>query len=447
MKTLFWLSVVLPLAFIVALGVLLEAVLKPALPDPWAYGVAVALAAEGVAAYAYAVFRRLGHAQERLRVQADELQALYEAGMTLSSELSLESVLRRLVDLARGLTGARYGAMSVLGDEGIQQFIHSGLSDEEVQRMGDPPKGKGLLGVILREGVALRLDDLAADERSVGFPPQHPQMRTLLGVPVVSRGRLLGNLYLTEKAGGRSFDERDEELVRHLAAQAAVAAETSELYEQLKSLALLQERERIGMDLHDGIIQSIYAVELALEGALERLEESPREVRTQLDRSIDDLNRVIEDIRSYIFDLRPQVSRADDLGQALAELADQVKVNTLMQTEIRVPPELPPLDDDQARGLFHVAQEALNNVARHSRASSVTVDLSINSEALTLEVRDDGVGFDPEANGPSGTQGLRNMSDRARGLGARLAIDSAPGEGTRVHLRLPLLRAQEAGRP
>ena len=138
------------------------------------------------------------------------------------------------------------------------------------------PRVTGFLGVLLREGESLRLADMSQDSRSCGFPPHHPPMKSLLGVPVLSRGRIIGNLYLTEKQGSAAFEDTDEEIVRMLATQAAAAIETGRLQEQLESLARLEERERIAMDLHDGVIQSVYATALHLEDAGERLSDGTR---------------------------------------------------------------------------------------------------------------------------------------------------------------------------
>lgn len=447
LRALFWLSVAAPLTFIVGLGVVTHFLLRTALSDAAAYAVAAAIAAPFILAFSAIVFRTFRQLQARLEQQTDELRSLYEAGMSLNSELSLDPVLNKLVELAMRLTGARYGAMSVIGKAGgIERFLTPGISEQERRRIGDPPQGKGLLGVILREGASLRVEDMSADPRHVGFPPNHPPMKSLLGVPIVIRDRVIGNLYLTDKVDGQPFNDRDEEVVKLLGAQAAVAIENAQLYERVQSLVRLEERDRIGMDLHDGIIQSIYAVSLHLESAAEQAEESPLAVRRDLDKAIDDLNKVIRDIRNYIFDLRPQVSRVGDLRQALTELVQEVKVNSLIEAELEVEgeveDELVRLDEDQALALFHIVQEALNNVVKHSSASAVRVKLGLERGALHLTVVDNGVGFDLEAQRDRQRHGLRNMMDRARSLGVELRIESAEGRGTQIALELPLAEAR-----
>ena len=180
----------------------------------------------------------------------DRLRRLVEAGIALSSELSLKTVLERLVETATELTGARYGALGVIdpAGTGLEQFIAVGIDDETCALIGDLPRGRGILGVLIRDREPLRLRDLTQDSRAVGFPPGHPQMGSFLGVPIRLRNAIFGNLYLTEKEGGEEFGEEDEEVVKLLAAQAAVAIENARLYEsanrwsrQLESLNEVSE--------------------------------------------------------------------------------------------------------------------------------------------------------------------------------------------------------------
>src|SRR5436309_780539 len=191
------------------------------------------------------------------RTELDRLRVLVDAGIALSSELSLDALLQRLVDTAAELTGARYAALGVIDRTGqaLERFLTTGIDAETHAAIGDLPRGRGILGVLIRDATPLRLHDIADDPRSVGFPPNHPPMRSFLGVPVMLRGVAYGNLYLTEKEGGEDFTDEDQELVTMLAAQAAVAIENARLYEsatqwsrQLESLievgnALARETE------------------------------------------------------------------------------------------------------------------------------------------------------------------------------------------------------------
>jgi len=161
------------------------------------------------------------------------LRTLVETGVAISSELSLDGVLERIVEAAAELTGARYAALGVIdaAGTGLERFVTTGLDEQTRKQIGDPPHGRGILGVLIRDARPLRLHDLAQDPRSVGFPPNHPPMSTFLGVPILLRGVAFGNLYLTEKEGGEDFAAEDEELVTLLASQAAVAVENARLYE------------------------------------------------------------------------------------------------------------------------------------------------------------------------------------------------------------------------
>src|SRR5580765_7655676 len=174
---------------------------------------------------------------DALSVSEGRLRALFEAGLAVSSELSLEALLRRLVEAAAELTGARYAALGVIDASGseLEQFITHGIDDGLRAEIGALPRGRGILGVLIREARPLRLHDLAEDPHSVGFPPGHPPMHTFLGVPILLRGVAYGNLYLTEKADGADFTDEDEETVSLLAAQAAVAVENARLYESATS--------------------------------------------------------------------------------------------------------------------------------------------------------------------------------------------------------------------
>lgn len=382
------------------------------------------------------------------RYSIEDIRAIAGAGVTLASELSLETVLQSVADVARQQMGARYAALSVLGLGGaIDQFISSGISQEERDAIGHIPEGRGLLGVLLHEGNTLRLDDMNKDPRSVGFPPNHPVMTSLLGAPVVWRGQIIGNLYLTDKQGAPGFDQRDEELLRLLATWAAVAINNARLHQKLESLARLEERDRIGMDLHDGVIQSIYAVALHLEDCADRVPDDTDNVRTDIEKAIDNLNKVIKDIRSYIFDLRPQLSRVDDLPQALGQLVEQFRVNNLTATTLDIErPFVGAGGEAEAMALFHIAQEALNNAGKHSRATAVAIRLHTTSEGLMLEVEDNGIGFEQAPDGMSGAHhGLRNMRDRARSVGGVLSYTSAPGEGTTVRVVVPARKGSSNG--
>ncbi|MFQ5656680.1 MAG: GAF domain-containing protein [Candidatus Methylomirabilales bacterium] len=381
------------------------------------------------------------------RIQSERLRILNELGIDLSAELSLDALLQKVVDFSRDLVVARYGALSVLEEDGrIGRFLTSGLSPDEVSRIGPSPKGLGLLGLLLKEGTPLRLSDLATHPASMGFPPHHPPMKNFLGVPIISKGKVIGSLYLTDRQEGEDFTQADQDAAAMLAAQAAVAIENARLYEQLHGLTTLQERQRIAMDLHDGVIQSIYAVGLNLENCADMVGERLPEVKQRLSKAMSDLNGVIKEIRNYIFDLRPDRSRSRTLKQVLEDAAKELRVNTLIEADLVVDELKENLSPQQLLQLSQIVREAVANIIKHAKASSVTVHVFAKDDHFFLSVWDNGVGYVPgKVQGKSG-QGLRNMVQRAGGMGGRLFVKTAPEEGTRLTVRIPLTRIKKGMR-
>jgi signal transduction histidine kinase len=528
-------------------------------------------------------------------------ERLLEAGLVLSAALSLPATLQRIVELAADITGARYGALGVLGPDGsITEFITTGLSLEERAAIGHIPVGQGILGVLIDEAAPLRLRDLGADPRSVGFPPNHPPMRSFLGAPVTARGRVFGNLYLTEKQGADEFDDDDEralvllatqagvtienahlyeevadrarrleavraitaailadtesgellglvvrqarelvgadlatlavpagegelvleaahgmaaeelrgavfpvegsatgevlrtgkpvvladaagdgrtvqpvvgaevgpallvplaarghtfgalmvanakggpplreaavQLVESFAQQAAVALEYDRLQRELQRLAVLEDRERIAKELHDGAIQALFAVGMGLQGSA--MLAGDGELRHRIEGAVEELDRVIRDLRNYIFGLRPGILADRQLDEALQRLVEEFQQRSGVVAVAEIDPSVAAELAARAGDVVQLAREALSNVTRHAEASTCRVSLYRAGVEAVLEVDDDGRGFDPaEATGTG--QGLRNLRDRAEALGGHAEIHSVPGEGTRVRVTLP----------
>src|SRR5262249_1993119 len=210
----------------------------------------------------------------------------------------------------------------------IEDFITVGITEDQRASLGDPPTGHGLLGALINDARPLRVPDISADPRSVGFPPHHPPMRSLLGVPITGRGRVFGDLYLTDKDGGEPFDDEDERVLTVLASQAAVAVENARLHDEaersardLRRLEVLEDRERIAKELHDGVIQSLFAVGMSLQGLATMATDD--ETTRRLEAAVEDVDRAIRDLRNYIFGLRPGVLADRQLDQALKELASE----------------------------------------------------------------------------------------------------------------------------
>lgn len=552
----------------------------------------------------------------------ERLFALHRASLELVKDVSLETLLERIVSLACEQAGAKYGALGVLDERGkLRQFITVGMSAEQIKCIAHPPRGFGLIGVLMRgDSGTIRIPEIANDPRSVGFPAGHAEMHALLGVPVRQGNRQLGQIYLAEKINAPEFSPDDETIIEMLAAYAGVAIANAQLYEDLherdqaltrrneelallnqigtalgasleldeimnttlallmahfkveageiflreedggtlrlvlqrgeaaeafwtrnrykigegmvgqaaqtrqpvisnalekdervtrlavvkagfrqiaciplmargdlvgvltiatrskkaisrneldvlvsvaavagtaienarlhfnvRRMSILDERERIGMDLHDGIIQSIYGVGLTLENARAVLREDPDFANDRLLKAMEDLNRTIRDIRNYILDLRPRQLHGESLIEGLGRLVSEFRQNTRIEVSLAGPKE--PLTDllpVNAMALFHICQEALANIAKHSHAGKVTIDLWSTSDRALLEIQDDGDGFDLEKTSKSVGHGLANMQTRVANVGGDLDIITAPKEGTTILAWVPRASAQES---
>ncbi len=552
----------------------------------------------------------------------DRLIALHRASLELVKDVSLETLLERIASLACEQAGAKYAALGVLDEEGkLKQFITVGMTAEEIKAIPHPPRGLGLIGVLMHAAGNVRLREMKDDPRAVGFPTGHAEMHSLLGVPIRLADRQLGQIYLTEKIGAPEFTPDDEKIIEMLAAYAGAAIENARLYERLQEreqtltrrneqlalmnevgsalasslelneilnktlallmahfkveageiflreddgetlrlvlhrgqaaeafwtrnrykvgegmigkaaatgqpvissqlekddlatrqavveagfkeiacipltargevvgvltiatrsrktisknelqslvsvaagagvaienarlhynarrLAILEERERIGMDLHDGIIQSIYGVGLTLENARALLDEQPKEAEERLNKAMDGLNRTIRDIRSYILDLKPRQLFGEGLLEGLNRLIAEFRQNT--KTEIVLTgvkgDYLTDLPQTHAMTLFHICQEALANVAKHAGAQKININLWGTSDRVLLEVQDDGRGFDFERTSKTVGHGLANMQTRANSVGGDLDVTSNPGEGATILAWVPRTQTPRA---
>ena len=431
-------ALVLPVLLLAALIALDYWILEPALSAVAGHLALFAIGAAGVVAFTVAILGPLSELHTREIAQTRRLRALNQAGLALSAELETEALLHKIAELARVVGDAKYSALGTFDDEGVvTRFYTAGISDEARARIGSLPVGKGILGLLPREGRPIRLRDLQEHPASVGFPPNHPPMRSFLGVPIRWRGESVGNLYLTEKQGGDEFTAEDEEALLALAAQAAIAIENARLYAQTSQMSMLEERHRIGMDLHDGAIQSLYGLGLLIEDASAKVDTDPEEAKSQLGRAVDRLNAGIADLRSYVLGLRPTRGSDRPLRESLPDLAQQIAINALLDVDVRIDAEADASLSQRAReAVFYVAADALGNVARHARARHVIIALRSEEGAVVLEITDDGVGF--QTDGAVRGLGLRNMRERAFNAGARLELESHLGAGTRLVLRMPV---------
>jgi signal transduction histidine kinase len=368
---------------------------------------------------------------------AKQLRRLVDAVMSLGSDLSLPLVLQRIAESARELVGAKYCALGVLDPTRtfLSDFITVGIDDDTRAAIGDLPKGHGILGLLILDPRPLRLPDLNEHSDSYGFPPNHPPMTTFLGVPLFVRGEVFGNLYLTDKEDDEVFTDVDEELAMGLASAAAVAIENARLHERSQEMTLLEDRERIARDLHDTVIQRLFATGLTLQ-SVQRLAERD-EVKERLQQAVDDLDTTVRQVRSVIFELDTRRMPGRSLRREILELASESVRALGFEPSVRFDgPVDAAVPEHVAEHLLAVLREALSNVARHSGASAVAVDVRVNGQ-LTVTVTDDGRGG---ISGATATgHGVRNMAQRAQALGGDFTIGpAAAGRGTTVSWTVPL---------
>jgi signal transduction histidine kinase len=368
------------------------------------------------------------------------LKAVSDAVLAVASELSVEEVLQRLVDSAGELVGARYAALGIPdGVGGFRRFLVTGMSDELIAAMGPLPRTHGMLGAMLHADGAYLTDDIHRDPRFRGWwPRRHPDMRSFLGVPIIAPEGVIGAFYLTEKEGGGSFDESDRELIELLASHAAIAITNARLYERSRELSILSERNRLALELHDVVSQKLFSLNLAAEAATTLLDRGPDQARPQLERVRDLAREALAELRSLIMGLRPAELERDGLEGVLRKEA--MMLQRVHGVTVR-------LESDGAaiwvRGgrdaeVLRIVEEALHNAVRHAAAQAVTVRLSGGESALTVEVADDGIGFDPtDPDLRSQHLGLTSMEERAKELGGRLELASRSGGGTVVTLEVP----------
>jgi signal transduction histidine kinase len=364
----------------------------------------------------------------------DSAEALSDAVLAIAAEHAVEPVLRKLVNAARELAGARYAAIGVPdGDGGFAQFIPSGMSDELIASLGELPRTHGLLGAILESEIPHRTTDIRRDPRFRGWwPDAHPSMSSFLGVPIVARGAVAGAFYLTDKEGADAFSDDDQALIETFAAHAALAIENARLHERSRELSIVEERNRLARELHDAVTQKLFGVVLAAESGSALLERDVDGAATQLRLVRELAGEAMEELRSVIVHLRPPALEAEGLAVALGKHVDVLRRAHRRAIELDVAGGCPTAARVET-DVFRIAQEALHNALRHARAARIAVRLRCEPERLELTVADDGVGFDVAAV-RSRRLGLTTMAERARAIDGDLAIDSAPGAGTTVRL-------------
>jgi len=365
---------------------------------------------------------------------AAKLRRLMDAVLMIEADVELPLLLRHLVEEACSLVDARYGALGVLNETrtGLEQFLTVGLSEAEERQIGRRPTGRGVLGLLITDPEPLRLSDLAVHPESYGVPENHPPMKSFLGVPVRSRGAVYGNLYLTEKQGAEEFSDEDVAMAEALALAAGIAIENTRLHDRVRILSVLDDRDRIARDLHDRVIQRIFAIGMTLQGATRLEEVGP--ILERVNKAVDDLDATITEIRTAIFELDSGTLRG--VRHGVREIVTELAPVLGSRPEVTF---LGPVDSGVSQRvadhLLAVLREALTNAGKHAQASTFSVIVSV-ADDVTVEVIDDGVGF-PSLVAQGAGLGLANLRKRAEKLGGTFETESPQGGGTRVIWRVP----------
>jgi signal transduction histidine kinase len=365
-----------------------------------------------------------------------KLRRVLEATLLLEGDLELPALLRHVIEDACSMTGARYGALGVLNDDrtALAEFLTVGLEEDEEKRIGARPTGRGVLGLLIVDPRPLRLADLRSHPDSHGFPPNHPSMTSFLGVPIKVRDEVYGNLYLTDKIGWSEFTKDDEALVSALALAAGIAIENVRLHQRAGEVAVYEDRDRLARDLHDTVIQRLFAVGLSLQSMAGAA--AGTGMAERLAMAISDIDDTIRQVRASIFELGPDTPGVRASALALVrELAPVVGFEIPVTFAGPIDSVVP---EQVTEHLLATLREAITNIARHAHATEATVALSVADGLCRLQVTDNGCGLNHER-ATEGGLGLVNLRRRAEMLHGQLVVESQTG-GTRIFWEVPIDR-------
>jgi signal transduction histidine kinase len=364
------------------------------------------------------------------------LRRILDAMLLIEGDLDLSVLLRHVVEEARSMTGARFGALGVLNEDrtALAEFITVGLGPDEAAQIGALPTGKGVLGVLIAEPVPLRLARIDSHPETYGFPPGHPPMTSFLGVPIKARDEIYGNLYLTDKVGWSEFTRDDEALVGSLAVAAGIAIENARLHERVQEVAVYDERDRLARDLHDTVIQRLFGAGLRLQGIAGAVREA--DIARRMGTVVTEIDESITQLRSIIYALGlvggEQGIRAKIIT-LVRDLAEVVGFEVLSSFDGAVDSAI---SEEIAEHLLIVVREAITNIGRHAHATEATVRLSVDADYCQLIVTDNGIGLGSGKTREGGS-GLVNMRRRAEKLRGSFDVVGSPDGGTTLTWRVP----------
>ena len=372
---------------------------------------------------------------EEVRSREQWLDALNDITTRVLSGSNEGSLLESIAEHAQKLAGADSATIVIRTATPGELVISAatGARARELHGQAIPIEGS-ISGAVMQNGEGLTVDDLSADPRAFQPTAKLGRHGPAFFVPLRVPGGVTGTLMVANLKGGKSFTRHTRQLVESLADAASVAIEYDRAQSELRRLGLLEERERIAKDLHDGIIQSLFAVGMSLQGTA--LMAGNRDVGVRLETAVEELDSVIRDLRNYIFGLRPGILADRQLDQALRDLGEQMAARSRETVEVTVDAELAARLSSRSADIVQLTREALSNVARHAQARRASVQLERRGPQAVLTVEDDGVGF--AANTDSGGNGLRNMRERAAKLGGTLEVSTAAGKGTTIRVAFPV---------
>ena len=377
--------------------------------------------------------------ERELERSNEELAILNSVAAAGGTTLELNGLLEKAVEVIALHFRAQSGEVFLDEDRNgeFPLVLRRGTRPTSIWKSDRFRIGEGVLGRLAARHELLVTNKAQAESAGLSADLADDRCQSVICLPLVSKDQVLGMLTLATDERW-DFEPRQRQLFQALGLTIGEAVENALLLRKAQRLAVLEERERIGMDLHDGIIQSIYAVGLTLEDGMLSLDENPALVRDRLDKAIGGLNSVIRDIRAYILDMKPQRIAYDNFSEGLRQLAREFRAQTLAHVDLHISDgAVGALSQHSTNALYHIAQEALANVAKHARATRVTISFSKEDEWYGLVVEDNGRGFSPEAEKRILGHGLTNIEERARASGGEATIVSEKGKGTRVLVRIP----------
>jgi two-component system sensor histidine kinase DevS len=398
-----------------------------------------------LAAYAAAAIqnaRQYQHLRERdiaLTRRSEDLTLLNDFASTLTASLELDEILNKTLALVMNYMKVEAGEIFLVEDDKqtLRLVLHRGQAAEAFWTRNRFKINEGSIGIVAKTREPIISHDLAHDMRFLRDAVVKAGFRQIACIPLETSENLVGVMTVVTR-NEAPIDERDIRLLGAVANWASLAIENARLHQNVRRLAVLEERERIGMDLHDGIIQSIFGVGLSLENVSHLVEENPARAKDGIKQAIDELNQTIRNLRAYILDLRPRQLNDEGLIDGLKRLITEYRAHTLSEAVLSGPKE--PLDDlpqNNGVALFHICQEALANTAKHANAKRVEVSVWLTSDRVLLEVHDNGNGFNSALSNPSIGHGLANMQTRAQNVGGDVDVSSSPNKGTTVLAWVP----------